>query len=282
MLNSDQLQTLHAFVAVYSEFPKYSVRKFHSRFSHYKNRQTTQNLISEAIEQKVITKPKIWCNTGIEVLVFKDSENDLELFEKYSSEPNVTYAVLLCGQHSLLVLRKGASILRYAESIIPSYPARKAIEEISLTKKGELPSDQYPHRWDELDWQVYHYMKNPSISYSKVGKKLEVSWQTVKNRFEGLLKDCKTWISFFPRGYANYSQTFLTFETEYETGLREELKKLDRTTVLYKFENTILINLFYDHSLQHYIFSKLEKKGLIRNLSVSIPVRYYEKDIPVL
>jgi len=119
-------------------------------------------------------------------------------------------------------------------------------------------------------------MIDPLVSFQKVGTELGVNWHTAKNRFEKILNDCKTWIGFFPRGYDNYIQTFLTFRTEYEISLKKELQKLDRTNYLYKFDNTIILNLFSDKITDHYTFRKWEKMELIRDLKVSIPVEWHK------
>ena len=276
MQNIQQLETLYAFVIVYIENKRISVRELHRKYSHYKNQRSTSSLIKESHEKEIICGPKIWVNSGFDVTLIKNRVDDpLELFENKMKENKMTYIMALEGAHSFLFIKKGASILKYAEAIKPTFPAIKQIEDITLDKIGRLEPDPYPHGWDELDWEVYNHMRDPLISFWKVGENLGVSWHTVKNRFEKIVKDCKTWIAFFPRGYHNYSQALLTFKTEYEVGLREELKKLDRTTFLYKFEDKIMLHLFYDNSFQHYIFSKMKKKGKIHDLHVSIPVRYY-------
>ena len=202
------------------------------------------------------------------------------LFTEKKNDRNVRYAVSFCGEHAVLALKKGACVLQYAEAVIPSFPAKKTIQEIRLTEIGKLEPDPFPCNWDELDWKVYYRMKNPLVSYPKVSHALGTTWQTVKNRYEKIAKSCKIWISFFPRGYDGYSQTFLTFKTDYEVGLRKELQKLDRTTYLYKFGDTVMINLFYELSIEHYTFSRLEKEGLIRDLSASIPIEWHRPDLP--
>ena len=120
-------------------------------------------------------------------------------------------------------------------------------------------------------------MRDPTVSYWEVSQSLEGSWQTVKRHYKKILKDCKVWAAFYPHGYRYYSQALLTFKTEYEVGLREELSMLDRSSFLFKFDNTLILHLFYDNSIQHYAFSRLKKEGKIHDLHVSIPVRHFSR-----
>jgi hypothetical protein len=259
-------------MVAYAGNPRVSVRNLHRECSHYRNREATRRLISDARKEQVIIGPWIWCNTGIDVEVHHDIDDPLLFVEQKKGDPRVTYIMALIGDPSVIVFKTGASILTYGESIIPTYPSQRTIESIQLTEKGKLPVDRYPHGWDDLDWQVYHEMRDPSASFVKSGKNLGVSWHTVKNRFENIVKDCKSWVTFLPRGYNNYQQTVLLFKTEYEVGLRDELRKVDRTSILYKFGDTIMLQLFMDYALQNLFFYKLKREGLIHDLKVSIPI----------
>jgi hypothetical protein len=149
-----------------------------------------------------------------------------------------------------------------------------------LDQKGELPRDQYPHGWDDLDWDVYEHMKTPNVSYATVSSTLGRAWYIIRDHFEKIVKDCKTWILFLPKGYDNYQQAYMMFKTDYEVNLRDELKKLDRTSIIYKFDDTILLHLFLDEALhklhQYYrLFFEYKKEGIIHDLHVSIPIKWY-------
>ena len=117
-------------------------------------------------------------------------------------------------------------------------------------------------------------MRNPYVSYPSVAKKLGVSWHTVMVHFEKIIKDCKPWIVFFPDGLMIYFHLFLTLKTEYEIGIRNELKRLDRTSIIYKYEDTMMMFLYSHHSRNHSVFMKMEKEGLIHDLHVSIPSQW--------
>ena len=275
-----QIRTLYRFVSAYYKNPRISMRELHKKYSHYKQRRSTTDLLKAALNNNIIMGPRIWCNSGIDVELHKGLDDPFQFLEENRERPEMTYIAALIGNLSAFCLKKGASILQYAETVLPSYPARKTLDQITLKEKGELPSDKYPHGWDQLDWDVYEAMRNPLVSFADVGSQLGVSWHTVKDRFRKIVTDCKTWILFLPKGYDNYQQTYLMFKTEYEFNLREELQKVDRTSILYKFDNTLLLHLYLDKAflkLHRYyrLFFKLKKEGLIHDLHVSTPLEWY-------
>lgn len=91
---------------------------------------------------------------------------------------------------------------------------------------------------------------------------------------------CKSLVAFFPRGYSGYARLLVTFKTKYETGLKESLEKLDRSSYLWKFNDTIILILFVDdYNGTCEQFNVLEEIGMIHDLRVSIPIRYYEPHI---
>ena len=187
----------------------------------------------------------------------------------------VTYIIALMGAYSLLCFRRGASILENAICIIPSFPAEKRISEIELTEKGDIERAKYPNNWDDLDWQVYYSMKkNPNLSFGKVGGNLGVSWTTVQTHFEKILKNADTWVSFFPKGYDYYQKALLKFKTQYEENLKLELQKIDRSSFLYKYDENMLLLLFYEDYKDLRRFEILKKEGKIKDLSFSAPIAW--------
>ena len=130
-----------------------------------------------------------------------------------------------------------------------------------------------PGNWDELDWRIYTERKDPTRSSVKIGENLGVTFTTVMTRYKKILKDCGIWIPFFPNGYSKYIPYVITLRTDYETGILSELKKLDRSSYVYKFEETLILTLFFDGHLEIDSFLKLHKKGLIHDLRVSYPLR---------
>jgi hypothetical protein len=247
----------------------------------YQSIDGVYSLIRNALKLHIIFPPEIFCNTGLSVELLKPCGNQLELLKECRNDSKTTYAIALCGDWDFIRVRKGASDIKFADRVIPTYPSYIAPHEISFDKEGKLKEDLYPHGWDEIDWEVYYLMKNPSISYThaiRESKKngMGLARETIKAHFEKILKDCKIHMSFFPKGYRGYEQIFLTFRTEYEVGLYDALKKLDRTSLLWKVQDFIVLILFVDHycaTVRN--FKELEENGLIRDLKVSIPNRHY-------
>jgi hypothetical protein len=284
MFTPKQIETVYEFMSVFENNPRISFKKLHRDYSNYRAESATADLLRRAKAHQILLGPRIYVNAGTDVEIIKledlDEEDLCEKWETIKSNSKVTYATMLCGGHRFIIFKRGATVLTYAESIKPSYPGKKQIEEISPTKKGKLSIDPYPKRWDELDWKIYRLMGNPRVSFVDVGKKLEISWQTVKNHYLKIIKDCRVWQSFFPKGLSNYYHLYSTFETDYEVGLRNELKNIDRTTYLFKFENTVIMYACLDNERAFCRrLLKMEKEGIVRNLRVSIPMKWYRPGI---
>jgi hypothetical protein len=277
MLKNKALEALYHMYLTYLTKPRLSNTELHRLHSPYKAAITTSYLLKKAREEFIFVGPFIYCNSGITVDFVHDSDDPLTLLDQAKKDPAVTRAVTLYGEYAFLCFKKGATFLTYAEVISPTLHSDFRMADIELTEKGSLPVDPYPRCWDELDWKIYHLMRNPNISYPKVSAQLgrEVTWKTVATRYKKIVESCKVMMGFFPHGMNFYSQTFLTFKTGYEVNLREELQKLDRTSYLYKIKDTILLNLFLDNTAELNIFVKLRKEGLIYDLKVSIPVSFW-------
>ncbi len=228
-----------------------SVKKFHKHHALPKGTKSTAKILQTARFQDILIGPFIYTNTGTDVELLSCGEKGISYWEKCTSDPSVTYAVLLSGAHSMVVFRNGANTLTFAEAIIPSFPGESQISTLKPRESGRLWSDPYPHGWDELDWEVFHLMRNPQKPFPEIARILrerhsedeycKITWQTVRNRFLKIVRDCKTWISFFPYGLFNYHHFFASFETDYETGLYKELGKLDRTSYIYKHEGGLML-----------------------------------------
>jgi hypothetical protein len=281
------LGTVYLYFSYKLKNPRLSFTEFLSLQNTYESDNAIRWLIYDALEMEIISRPEIFCNSGLSVELLKPCENQLELLKECRKDPITTYAIALCGDWDFVRVRKGASDIKFADRVIPTYPSNAVPHEISFDEKGELPHDPYPHGWDEIDWEVYYVMKDPSISFTEAIKKSKMEGsgldrKTIKRHFAKILNDCKLQMNFFPRGYSGYEKIFLTFRTEYEIGLYESLKKLDRTSFLWKVQDFIILNLFVDRycaTVRH--FKEMEENGLIRNLKVSIPNRHctpFEED----
>jgi len=275
------LETAYLYFLEKINNPRLSLINFFNIQNAYKSENGLNSFILDALEQKVITKPEIFCNSGLAVNLVENSENQLELLEECRKDSKCTYAIALCGRWSFLKVRRGASDIKFVDRVIPSFPSENAPFEMTLLEEGKLKEDLHPHGWDEIDWEVYNLMKDPSTSFTKAireSKKngLGLSRPTIRKHFRKILRSCKIQMSFFPRGYKGYDQIFFTFRTKYEIGLHNALKRIDRTSYLWKVRDTIFLTLFVNHycaTVRH--FKEMEENGLIRNLTVSIPNRHY-------
>jgi len=281
------IETVYLYFLKHLENLRITYSNFFKMQDTYKSENPLRELLNEAFQREIITKPEIFCNLGFSVELKNTKENQLTLLKECEKDPKTTYAIALCGAWSFIRVRKGASDIKFADRVIPTYPGKIIPSKICFNKKGKLKEDSYPHGWDEIDWEVYYLMKDPSISYTEAIRKskregMGLSRPTIKKRLTKILRDCKPQMNFFPKGYANYDKIFFTFRTEYEIGLYEALKKLDRTSFLWKVGDFVILILFVGHycaTVRH--FKELEENGLIHDLTVSIPNRHYtpyEKD----
>jgi hypothetical protein len=255
--------------------PRISYRTLYKEYSTYRGVRTVIDLVNRAFENQVLLTPRIYVNVHTDIeLPFIDQP--FPAWEDVVKDEKVSYAVLLSGAHRLFALKTGATILTYSESIIPTYPAIKRPEEIYPNEKGFLEQDKYPI-WNDLEWDVYRNMGNPRTSFVDVGKRLGVSWQTVKNHYDVIMKDAKVSLGFFPKGLQNYYHLFLTFKTEYEVGFKVELEKLDRSSFLFKGEGMLMLFIYVERPQDLCRrFSQLEKEGIVRDVRVSIPIQWYK------
>ena len=275
--NADSLFA-YALFKEYQRNLRIKKRYIHEKISPYKSYPATLNHFKAIREKGILFGPKLWINSGFSVSLIKNSsKSSIELFEKYRQIPEITYVMGLMGIYSILAFQKGASILKYAACISPSYPAQKSITDIELCEKGEIERDNYPRNWDDLDWKVFNKMRDPTRSFGKVGGELGATWNTVRLHFNKVLRDCKVWVNFFPLGYDSYQKALLTFKTKYEENLKSELEKIDRTSFLYKFNDTNALVLFYQNYRDLKTFEILKKERKIKNLTLSTPIAW--KDI---
>lgn len=277
MVKTGEKEILYRFFSLYQERARVKLSTFHKSQDRYKNPTSTAKLLTRAKRNRIIIGPSIFCNFGVEIDLLKNVKDPYGLFLKLRKAPTVTSLVTFLGEHSLLLFRLGASMLKYAEPVRPTYPSKFRVRDLEPKEVGQLTPDKFPSSWDDLDWDIYNSMRNPNVSFPGVAGELGVTWKTVRERFYRMLNECKIWTEFFPRGKPAYSQVFLTFKTDFEVDLRNQLQKLNRTSILYKVGDTILLTLYLLNNLEMYSFLKLEKKGLIRDLEVSIPVIYWSK-----
>ncbi len=258
--------------------------RFHKKYVPFNRKQSTFNVLIKAVREQVIFPPRLFClqEVCVELIEHKNALL-VHQFEEATKSEETQYALLLLGSHSLLRFKKAEqginANLTYATCVTPTFPSKKKIADIDPCshEPGNLPAMHKPANWDNLDWQIYVERNNPLTSSMKVASKVGCVGATVLNRYKKIIKDCSIWAPFFPLGYENYTQYLLSFKTDYETGFLEELKKIDRSSYLYKIDDTLLLNLFFEKHLEIDSILNLEKNGVIHNLGVSSPMYHYNK-----
>lgn len=280
MAKSGNLYALYQFARVLSINPRYKNLKFHKALSPYKTKDASYKLAKRAFERNIIVGPFLYCNYGFTVNIVRDDMNPLKTLKDLKNEKSVTHAIALSGDDTLLVISRGGNQLSYADAIFPSFTAGLDLCNFTFSKEGTLEKDPFPREWSPLDRDVFNAMRDPRVSFVDVGRILGVTWATARRHYMKIIEDCKSLVAFYPRGYGGYARLLVTFKTKYETGLKESLEKLDRSSYLWKFDDTIILILFVDdYNGTCEQFNVLEERGMIHNLRISIPIRYYEPEI---
>ncbi|MGD2247383.1 MAG: hypothetical protein PVF58_03185 [Candidatus Methanofastidiosia archaeon] len=235
-------------------------------------------MIKKAYMANVIAGPFLYTNTGMDVILMDDIEKPIEYLKECKKDNETTLAYALDGYWNFLQFKHGTSTLQYTEAIIPNSLNKYQIENIEITKKGKLPQDPYPHGWTEKHWKIYNFLYSPQeISFRQAGIELGWTWRTVKKYYNEVLTQCKILTSFFPIGRTNYHHQLLTFKTDYEIGVLHALKKLDRTSYVYKARDIMILILFCNPdslgtNKSARKFKELEEKGILRDLHVCTPL----------
>lgn len=281
MVKSCKTHSLHDVYCAYDSNPRVKYLEIHRKWSPYKTRDATTKFIKSAFKKQIIVGPFLYVNSGFSVELSKKNVNPLKELKALEFCPKVTHAIALSGDHTLLVISRCGNDLNYTECIKPSCPSPSCLQitNIDFDEQGKLGTDLYPYTWNETDWKVFHAMRDPTRSFFSIGKRIGINWMTVKRHYEKILADCKILTAFFPLGYNGYDRIFMTFKTKYEIGLKNAISKLDRSSYLWKFRDTIILILFVDdYNDTSERFYELEENGLIHGLHVSIPIRYHVPD----
>lgn len=275
-----QLSIVLSFCKAIEKDPRISYSEFHRKTGDYSRKQSTIDLLNKAYQQNVIVGPYIYCNRNLEVNLQKNDRNPFKLLEEAKKNKEITFALALGGDWSFLSLKRtngSKNILNHVSTIIPNHNAKCKIKDLYFEEEGKLDNDPCPQGWDELDWKVYGEMGAPrKVSITEVANKLNFSWKYIKKRFNKIMCQCKNLCYYLPLGYLGYHYIFLTFKTKYEVGLKKSLKKLDRSSYLQRFNDTIMLTLFLEPEAHSYTvaidrFKELKEIGLIDDLLISIP-----------
>jgi hypothetical protein len=264
--------------------PRIKVTQFHRKYHPYSREQSTSDLINAAYMHKIITGPVLYANIGIEIELIENLDDPIGHLEECKKDEKTTLAYSLHGDWSFIHFRYGASMLKFADAILPhSYPSSgKYIEDIKIKEqKGKLPQDPYPHGWSDEHWDIYNLLEMPrQLTFRETGKKAGLCWESVKKYFYEILYQCKIFTCFFPLGLNNYSHQIVTFKTDFEISFAEALKSLNRTSYIYKKKETIILILFLiprplDFNISTNFFKEFEEKGYIQDLHVCTPRKWY-------
>lgn len=278
MISQEQLEKIYWYVLFCAKEKEARPGKYHRKYKPFKKRQSTYDLLRKAIIHHIYLPPRLLCLQDVEVKFIEYSGVPrIDIYKEKKNDPNVTYVLYLVGAYSLIYFKYGKPLLKYANCIIPSYPGIIDFNEINPAKykKEKIKEMSKPRNWDDLHWGVYEFRNNPLRPSIKVGEDLGVSYRTVLDRYYEILKDCIMWIPFFPNGYTNYTKFVLTLKTDYEVGLLNELKKLDRSSYVYKADDTLILILFFNRELEIDSFLKMEENGIVHDLRISFPLHFY-------
>ncbi|KYK33741.1 MAG: hypothetical protein AYK18_14670 [Theionarchaea archaeon DG-70] len=237
---------------------------------------SAQQILDKPFEDRILVGPYLYCNSDMKVTLHEEKD-----VEKVNS---MGFAISLVGNYSYLqVSRHGKGNLSYAELIKPSFPEKVTLEG-GITDDERAWFDQWfatPKRlnpdikpeWDDAEWELYGLMRNPRQNFFEVGKELRIPWEMVRERFQRIVKDCKVFVGFFPLGYSQYDHLLVTMRTEYEIGIREFLKGLDRSSWLFKVDDLLVLYLFHTHiNLTCLKFGEMNCMGIIEDVRVGIPL----------
>ncbi len=258
-----------------------SYSKFHRKNGTYSRKQSTTKVLMDAYRRMVLTGPFLFCNHKINANLIKTDQPSSAIFEEKKRDPLTTLAIELDGAWKLVWFYKGESSLQYTNTTIPNYLSQRDIKQIYPEEIGAFETDAAPQGWDALDWEIFNLMRFPrKYSYVEVGRRLDTPWKTVSNRFKKISQQCRSLACFFPLGFEGYQPIFLTFKTKFEIGIEKTLRKLNRSTYIYKFNDVIALMLFvapepwgYNNAVGH--FKELEEMGIIHDLRVSIPINWH-------
>lgn len=246
-------------------------------FCNVKQYSAAQRVVDNSFKGKTIVGPYLYCNAGINVTLFETDEPTQKELEHSIGIP------LVCNYSYVLFSRNEKSNLQYAELVNPSFPSKVTLEgSITLDEKafidkcfcnpGTLEPDKPPD-WDGTDLKIYQAMKNPRRRFFEVGKELQMSWKSVRDKYQKIIKDCKVFTGFFPLGYFTYSHLLVTMTTEYEQGVRTWLHGLDRSSWLFKVDNTLVLYFFTTHVNRACLkLCEMRQMGVMNGLKVALPL----------
>ncbi|MGD2251266.1 MAG: hypothetical protein PVF58_22945 [Candidatus Methanofastidiosia archaeon] len=264
--------------------PRIKYSTIHKNFTDYSRVDHTISLIKKAYTREVITGPVLYTNTGVEVSFTNDIDNPMEYLRECKKDPKIIQAYALHGDWKFIQFKKGANTLQYVDSVLPHKVSNPGcyIEDLTFDEKGKLPEDPYPHGWSEDHWNLFRVMSSPrSVRVIDVKRKTGLAYETIVKYFDDILEQSKVHSGFFPLGRKGYSFQLLTFKTDFELGIVNTLKELNRSTFVYKTNGTLILCLHLmprpmDFNFSTKKFLDLEEKGYIRDLHACTPIDWFQ------
>ncbi|MGD2251109.1 MAG: hypothetical protein PVF58_22150 [Candidatus Methanofastidiosia archaeon] len=264
--------------------PRITYRAVHKRLTKYVRLDSTIALLKKAYEREVITGPFLYANTGVEVSFMNDIDDPLGYLRECKKDPKIIQAYALHGDWKFIQFKKGANTLQYVDSVLPHKVSNGYhIEDLTFEEKGKLPTDPYPHGWSDKHWKLFEVMSSPrKVKLIDIVKKTGIAYETIVKYFDDILKQSKIHACFFPLSKMGYSHQVVTFKTDYEIGVLNALKELDRTNYIYKTEGVIILVLNIipkpsDFNNSTDTFKKLEEKGYIRDVHICTPRKWFQR-----
>lgn len=198
---------------------------------------------------------------------------------------------LISTEEDLNVEKFGLSLEDKSKLFTPIYPIPKnwnlsvseSLKEFSKTplvkKKIERIVFNDPE-WTELDWNIFHVMKNNMREkFTEVARNAGGTSKTVKAHFyKKILPSCVTINYFFPKGFNYYNPVFIEMTTDFEMSLVKGLERLSCTTYVFPLEKSLVLILFHDPlsapvSLIK-ILDKMEETAIINDYLLHTPIVY--------
>lgn len=278
-----QLKLLLNYCYFIKKNPKMPFSEFHKKHSFYTRTTSTINQIIKANNKKVVVGPYLFVNGGIEATLIHNIDNPRKFFKECKKDKKTTLIYASNGFWPIFWCKYGANTLQFHDSILPfnGNINEKVIGNIFFEEKGIITEDQYPHKWFEKHWEIYHCLKYPrNKTFREAGKELKIDWVSTREYFLDVLQQSKVMTNFFPLGSEVYSPLLVTFKTNYEIGILKGLKTLNRTTYVYKTNNILILLLCISPSPReqnHFAdkFQRLNEMGLIHDLHITTPFAWY-------
>jgi len=260
--------------------------------SKYVTRLYTEEI---SLHPNLVLKAHENCMTKAFFLKLKKPEDLTSTFLKLSSNPHISYMLLLSGLYDFFVTTrheltfdKNVVIKKSSPMYDPIYThptgwnlkmkdAFKLFANKSL-EKGRIERDIEDFLpWDEIHFDIFETMKhNMQIPFSHVARETNLASNTVKKYFyKDILPYCNIAHYFFPEGYSSYHQSLIIVESNCEKGLVNSLQKLPCTTYVFPLEKEIVLGVFHK-GINDVMFAlkKLEEKGYIQKYLLLVPLSW--------